>query len=128
MSGHAVAILVESADGLPLIRDPKKPAPVYWKIPGGRGEEGESEEETAVRELEEEVGLKVVPTNLRMIHREDRGSHVFVLFGTQVRDLSELKKRGDEGEEIAIFTLPEISGMDGFFPPHRKVLAENGLL
>ena len=32
--------------------------PQYWSIIGGKGEEGETPEETAKRELEEETGYK----------------------------------------------------------------------
>ncbi len=39
MPGNAVAVLIITPEGIPLIRDPKKPAPVFWKVPGGRGHE-----------------------------------------------------------------------------------------
>ena len=37
-SEHAAAVLIISPDGIPVVRDPKKPIPRYWKLPGGRSE------------------------------------------------------------------------------------------
>lgn len=35
--------------------------PGYWTMPGGRGEDGESLEDTAIREVKEEIGLAFFP-------------------------------------------------------------------
>ena len=126
--GHAVAVLVVNADRkeVPLVRDPHKPEPHYWKIPGGRSEPGETAEETAVREIKEEVGITLDPTKLEVIHCEDRGTHLFTFFYISVPGFLGLKEKGDDGEEVSLFTLTEIQviGTEGdeavapIFPPH----------
>ena len=119
MPGHAVAIMVVAPERIPLIRDPKKPAPVYWKIPGGRSEGEETAEEVALRELEEEIGISM--DELRLVYQENRGNHVFSLFRLDLPRLPQLKEHGDEGEEIKIFTPQEILLRGDFFPPHLKI-------
>ena len=118
---HAVAVLLITPEGVPLIRDPKKPAPVYWKLPGGRGGAQERAAAAAVRELEEEIGLRLEEGALTLVLDEDRGSHVFSLFRANSSLLPPLKTRGDEGEEIKMFAPAEILKMKDFFPPHRKI-------
>ncbi len=120
----AVAVLIMNPAGIPLIRDPKKPAPVYWKLPGGRGTNGETPEMTAVREIEEEIGLTLTEDDLFVIHEEDRGSHTLVLFKAQVPSVEGLRKEGNEGEEVKLFPAKEILGMSDFFPNHRAIVAD----
>lgn len=43
----------------------KEREPLHWSFPKGHKEEGESDEEAAVRELEEETGLSVDPSILQ---------------------------------------------------------------
>ena len=42
----------------------------YWDLPSGHVEYGESLSDSAVREVEEEIGLKLNPKNLKLIHIE----------------------------------------------------------
>jgi ADP-ribose pyrophosphatase YjhB (NUDIX family) len=118
---YAVAVLVVAPQGIPLIRDPKKPAPVFWKAPGGRSNANESAKSAAARELQEEIGVTVPEKDLAVVHEEDRGSHVLVLFTAKLKALPGLKTRGDEGEEIRLFTPKEILTMPDLFPNHRRV-------
>lgn len=48
-------------------RDDVKHVPGKWSLPGGWLEYGESPLETAVREVKEEVGLKINPKNIKFI-------------------------------------------------------------
>ena len=125
---YAITVLVESPQGIPLVRDPQKPSPLYWKLPGGRSEEGETATQAAIRELKEEIGLTVEAKNIQIVHQENRKSHIFVFFRTKVLSLANLKEKGDEGEDVEVFTHAQISQMPDFFPPHRKVLIDRHLL
>lgn len=118
-TGYAVAVLIITPQGIPLIRDPKKPPPVFWKAPGGRSARGESAKEAAVREVKEEIGMSLSAGGLSVVREEDRGSHALVLFSAKLESLPDLKPRGDEGEEIKVFRPERILKMSDFFPNHR---------
>lgn len=120
---YAVAVLIISPEGTPLVRDPKKPMPRYWKLPGGRSEGKETPEECAVREIWQETGLEIDQDNLRVIGREDRGDHTLIFFRVDVPALKNLKQQGDELEEVKVFpSLTGIGKMENFFPNHRGVV------
>jgi len=121
---HAVAVLCIAPEGIPLVRDSRK-VPPYWKLPGGKGEGGETAEETARRELEEETGIKVpVVEDFQPVGRESRKAHMMYFFLVYRAGLDGLKSRGDEGEEVRIATADEILEMGDFFPPHRDAVRD----
>ena len=119
---HAVAVLLVAPEGIPLVKDPKKPFPPFWKLPGGRGTKAETAEETAIRELEEEIGVSLAKEDLKIIHQEDKKTHMLTIFRTDLPFLPKLKKQGDEGEEIRIFSPEEIISLPDFFPNHFKII------
>ena len=121
MPGYAVAVLIITPNGIPLIRDPKKPSPVFWKAPGGRSNAGEGSEAAAIREIKEELGIALQKDDLVLLREEDKGSHVLAFFTAKLEALPALKARGDEGEEIRLFSPEDILSMADFFPNHRKI-------
>ena len=121
---HAVAVLVVTPKGIPLVKDPKKRQPLFWKLPGGRGDKTETAEEAAVRELKEEIGISLNKKDLKIIYQKDRGTHILTIFRADLSFLPKLKQQGDEGEEIGIFSPQEILPMPDFFPNHLKIIKE----
>ena len=118
---YAVAVLVVTRQGIPLIRDHRKPAPVFWKAPGGRSNANESAKAAAIREVQEEVGITLKENDLSVIREEGRGSHTLVFFVAKLESLPSIKTRGNEGEEIKLFSPKEILAAQDFFPNHRRV-------
>ena len=118
---YAVAVIVVTPQGIPLVWDPKKPSPIYWKFPGGQGDGLEIREDCAVRELEEETGISLSTGQLQLVAQEDRGDHTFFLFQADLLFLPGLKQQGDEGERIKVFKPRQILGMQDFLPGHHRI-------
>jgi 8-oxo-dGTP diphosphatase len=58
---RVVGAMLQNAEGRYLItqRPPKATLPLLWEFPGGRVEEGESDEQALAREIREEMGVDV---------------------------------------------------------------------
>lgn len=92
--------------GIPLVTEPSKPAPHFWKVPGGACEGDETPEQSAVREYDEEVGEKLSVQDLVLVRKEEYRTHDRYFFRVDCREVNP-KGRGEEGEIIEVF------------PPHR---------
>ena len=123
---YAVAVIVETPQGIPLVCDPQKPVPHFWKFPGGRSNSGEIPEETALRELREETSIRLEKDALKLLHQEARGGHSFFLFQAHIPATVGLPSHGSDGELVKFFSHEEIQTMPDFFPNHRA-LAERFL-
>lgn len=61
---HAVAGIIMRDGGILVAERPEgKPYSGYWEFPGGKVEEDESSESAIKRELDEELGIKVIASN-----------------------------------------------------------------
>ncbi len=118
---HVVAVLITSPDGIPLVRDRKKPPPLYWKVPGGRGNPGELAEEVGVREVKAETGLALTADDLILCGKRDANLYILSFFVARVPSLRGIKVQGDEGEEVTVFSTQEVLSLADFFLPHRRV-------
>jgi 8-oxo-dGTP diphosphatase len=70
---RVVGAMIEKDGGRYLItqRRPQAAFPLLWEFPGGRVEEGESDEDALARELKEEMGITVrVGEEAMRIHHE----------------------------------------------------------
>ena len=127
---HAVAVLIVTPQGIPLVRDLRKPNPC-WKAPGGRSSEDDiGKEETArdvaIREVEEEIGISppLYDHELTIVLEKPYPSHTHSLFVARRWTLAGIKTRGDGGEEIKIFSAAEILAMPDFLESHRRAYQE----
>ena len=120
--GRAAGVLVITPQGTPLVREPNKPAPHYWKIPAGKCEDAETVEQCALRELFGEIGVALREEDLKLPCEAERGSHTLTVFLADLPFLPRMRSVGDEGEEIAIFPTADILTMEDFLPSQRPIL------
>ena len=106
-----VAAVIRGDDDRYLVgrRPPEKRHGGLWEFPGGKVLEGESRLAAATRELEEELGLRVVSLGRPLLSVEEPGSPFVIEFyetsvsGTPV---------ALEHSQIGWFTLDELVRMD----------------
>ena len=119
---HQKKLLLLLRDDIPTINDPNT-----WSLIGGTAEEGETPEETLLREIEEEIGVK--PTNNQLLYvRKDRPVPIYFVPLTD-QEASQVKL-GDEGQRLQFFelyeveSLPRTKGTTQNWPTYRKYLEE----
>ena len=125
--GAAVAVFVESPEGIPLVKDPKKPNP-WWKFAGGRSEAGEEAPEAACREIYEELGFQLKQKDLKLLCEEKRENHNFKLYKANLESLQGMREKGIDNEEIKVFSLDQIKHMSDFMPNHKRILQQLRIL
>ena len=119
----AAVVLIVTPLGIPLVRDPAKPSPIFWKLPGGHGEAGEDARMCAVREAKEETGLDLSDSELKEVDVMAKDSHTLTIFQAKLSSLDGLQKEGNEGEEVRVFSPSEILSMDDFMPNHYSAVS-----
>ena len=110
------AILVRDGRYLLVLRS-KPPSDAMYAFPGGRGEEGETPAQTALRELEEETGIRgekpLLFATYHLPGREDGpGSPSFLLSVFKVKaDASAIAVASDDAASVGWYTAGEIATM-----------------
>lgn len=119
----AVGILIEMDGGLVLIRRLNPPHRGEWTLPSGFIEADESAEEAAIREAEEETGLKVEIIELFGVNSFPEGppiSGIMIFF--RARPVGGELRAGDDATEAAVFPIAELPVMP--FRTHREAAAQ----
>ena len=115
---------------LTLLRDDKPdiPFPNMWDLPGGGRDPGETPEQTVLRELEEELALKLAADALlwkrayRADHDQDRT--IWFFSGVLSRAAEPLIRLGDEGQKWAIMPIPVFLNRDDAVPHLRRQVSD----
>lgn len=111
-----------------LLRDdiPTIGHPGHWNIVGGAVEEGETPEEAALREMEEEIGVRLAGVSLfRLYHIAGEGRPrpvpYYVYWSRLDRPLEELTL--GEGQAMRFFPPEELPGLR-IIPHEAEILRE----
>jgi ADP-ribose diphosphatase len=113
-SGSVVILAVDDQERLVLVRQYRYPVgDVLWEIPAGRRDPGESPEEGARRELEEEVGARAATVEHVLSFFATPGfcDEVMHLFRATGLTLGRARPEADEQIETRWVTLAEAHGM-----------------
>lgn len=119
----AVGILIEMEGGVVLIRRGQAPHKGEWTLPSGFIEADESAEDAAVREAEEETGLKVEIIEMVGINSFPEGppmSGIMIFY--RAKPVSGTLQGGDDAVEARVFQVGELPRLP--FRTHREVMAE----
>ncbi|WP_313182518.1 (deoxy)nucleoside triphosphate pyrophosphohydrolase [Sphingobacterium siyangense] len=96
-------------DDLVLIcrRKPEKSLGGYWEFPGGKVEDGESNEESLLRELIEELNLKVKIKQhfFDTVHQYDNGAIELISFICETENIASESTDHDQLEWVKISDL-----------------------
>ncbi|AQS62214.1 Bifunctional NMN adenylyltransferase/Nudix hydrolase [Rhizobium rhizogenes] len=111
----ASSAIVRNGDRLLLVRRINPPSKDMFAFPGGRGEEGETPAETALRELHEETGIVARKPQLFAIYdlpsHSTEGvltSHYFLSVFTVETDADPAVTAADDAADAGWYTLAEI--------------------
>lgn len=117
-----VDIVIPMEEGIVLIRRGNDPFEGQWALPGGFVEVGETVEQAAVREMEEETGLKVEVVRLVGVYsepdRDPRGHNVSVAL--LARTLSGQMQAATDAAEVEVL---DPNAVELAFD-HRKIIGD----
>jgi len=109
-------VLLQHRDDIPEIRFPG-----HWAIFGGHVEPGETAEEAALREMEEELGLRLEPPLLLFSHHTDDTRERFVFRAPLSVGPEQLVLQ--EGQGMALLGPDELDDR-WVIPVHREILSQ----
>lgn len=118
-----VGLLIEKDGGLVLIKRGHAPHKGEWTLPSGFVEADESAEEAAIREAEEETGLKTEIIELAAINSFPEGPPVSgIMIFYRMRPIGGELQAGDDADEAQVFMPHEIPRLP--FRTHREMSVE----
>lgn len=119
----AVGIVIEMDNGVVLIRRNNPPHKGEWTLPSGFIEADEGAEDAAIREAEEETGLKVEIIEMAGVNSFPEGppvSGIMIFF--RARPVGGELVAGDDALEAAVFPADALPRLP--FRTHREVIAQ----
>jgi 8-oxo-dGTP diphosphatase len=114
-------VVVDNKERVLLVKRNVAPKKGFWCLPGGFMELGETPEQAALRELEEETGLSgKIDMLLGVTANQSSQYETVLMVGYLVKDYSGAPIAGDDASDAAYFhidELPEIA-----FESHKKFI------
>lgn len=118
-----VLVHTHTPDRIVAVREPNKPKPHYWKLPGGMGKHGETPQDCAIRKLDEETGIRVRQGDLKCFRRHGNGDHAKYFFSVSLIQIPPMKRRGSQGEEPGV--LPLALFLEDGLPAQLDIIRED---
>lgn len=119
----AVDIIIELVDqpGRPILLIERKNPPLGWAIPGGFVDVGETLEQAAIREAEEEISLKVtLKTLLGCYSNPDRDPRGHTVSAVYIAEATGTPKAADDAANVQSFLIDQLPEQLAF--DHGQIL------
>ncbi|WP_214742306.1 NUDIX domain-containing protein [Exiguobacterium sp. s48] len=128
-----IEVFTFDSDGRLLLskRHPDKTYPLLWEGTGGSILAGETSRQGAVRELKEELGLCVLPEQLRFVTTIKRGTYFLDLYCYVCEnpiDLGQLTLQADEVIDVRLQEWEAVLGSEDLVPSVRERMIQYGHL
>jgi ADP-ribose pyrophosphatase YjhB (NUDIX family) len=114
--------LISTPDGLLLMRRGFEPRRGHWSMPGGFVDLGESVEDAAIREVEEELHLRVELSHLIGVYSSAQDRTVVVVYTATTTGTPTLT---EEALEVRAFAPTNIPWQDLAFLSDEKALSDH---
>ncbi|MEQ7006653.1 NUDIX domain-containing protein [Actinopolymorpha sp. B17G11] len=118
-----VAVLRREDRVLVIRRGPEASMPGYWALLSGRIEPGESQEDALVREVDEEIGLRVVPVAKVWECDTDDGQYVLHWWTAEIASSGEMSLDAGEVGEARWVTANEYFRLEPTFDGDHEFFA-----
>ncbi len=116
-----VDVIIEVGDRIVLVR--RRHPPPGWAIPGGFIDEGETAEDAAVREAQEETGLAVTLTALLGVYSDpSRDPRRHTISAVYIATAKGVPDAGDDAAEARLFGERDLPAPLAF--DHATILAD----
>lgn len=116
-----VAVIPREGRLLLIRRSSKVPAPGRYCFPGGALEEGETEEQALIRELEEELNITICPLRRVWESVTDWGVHLS-WWQSRLETAAQPIPNTEEVSEVLWLPVPEILRLPGLLSSNREFL------
>lgn len=117
-----VGVLIEMDGGVVLVQRGHPPHAGEWALPSGFVEADESAEEAAIREAEEETGLKIELIEMAGINSFPEGPPVSgIMIFYRARPVSGELRAGDDAADVRVFAPQDVPRLP--FRTHREMIA-----
>ncbi len=123
-----VVVLLPVADGLVVIRRNIEPSKGTLTLPGGYLDLGETWQEGAKRELQEETGIEVEASGIRLYEVMNGLDHTLVIFGLAENQPASVVQpfTSAETQEVVVIEEPIELGFSMHTDVVRRFFAEKG--
>ena len=112
-----------------LLRDPAKPQGGMWGLPAGKVDDGETDLEAMIRELQEETGYAADPSELTLLgedeflaHDDDDMPFIFTTFILKLARPIEIKLRKDEHTDFGWTSVEDIDKIPNLITDLEQLL------